>query len=38
VRTGTTLTTDEKNGHILNNEEANKFWKRQYQPGWEPVV
>lgn len=38
VRTGVTLKTDAKNGHILNNEEANKYWKRTYQPGWEPTV
>ena len=38
VRTGTTLKTDAKNGHILDNEKANKYWKRDYQPGWEPTV
>ena len=38
VRTGTTLAIDEKNGHILNDEEANKYWKREYQPGWEPSI
>ena len=38
VRTGTTLKTDAKNGHIMNNEEAKKYWKREYQPGWEPTV
>lgn len=38
VRTGTTFAIDEKNGHILNNEEANKYWKREYQPGWEPSI
>lgn len=38
VRTGTTLKTDAKNGHILNNEKANQYWKRDYQPGWEPTV
>ena len=38
VRTGATLKTDEKNGHILNNEEAKKYWKREYQPGWEPTI
>jgi predicted dehydrogenase len=38
VRTGATLKTDGKNGHILNNEEAKKYWKREYQPGWEPTI
>lgn len=33
-----TLQTDEKNGHIINNERAAQFWKRTYQPGWEPTV
>ncbi|MEO8962591.1 MAG: Gfo/Idh/MocA family oxidoreductase [Ginsengibacter sp.] len=38
VRTGTTIKTDSKNGHIINNDEANKYWKREYQPGWEPTI
>ncbi len=38
VRTGTTLKTDAKNGHIIDNEEANRYWKREYQPGWEPTL
>ena len=38
VRTGTTLKTDGKNGHIINNEQANRYWKREYQPGWEPTL
>ncbi len=37
-RTGRTLTTDPQNGHILNDEEALKLWRREYEPGWEPVV
>lgn len=35
-RTSQTLVCDAKNGHILNNAEAQKLWKRQYEPGWEP--
>ena len=38
VRVGTTLKTDSKNGHIINNGEANRYWKREYQPGWKPTV
>jgi len=38
LRTGTILKTDEKNGHILDNAEAGKYWKREYEPGWEPLV
>lgn len=37
-RTGTTLDIDPKNGHILNNQEAMKYWKRTYQKGWEPTI
>ena len=33
-----TLQTDATNGHILHHEEAEKFWKREYAPGWEPTV
>lgn len=37
-RTGRTLKCDPKNGAILNDDEAIKYWKREYEPGWEPVV
>jgi len=37
-RTGRTLHCDPKNGHILNDKEAMKYWKREYQKGWEPKV
>jgi predicted dehydrogenase len=37
-RTGRTLKTDPTNGHILNDKEAMKLWKREYQPGWEPKI
>ncbi len=35
-RTGRTLECDPANGHILNDADANKLWKREYEPGWEP--
>ena len=39
VRAGSvSLQTDPKTGHIIGNEEAKKYWQRQYEPGWEPVV
>jgi predicted dehydrogenase len=38
LRSGHTLNIDPKNGHILNDAEAMKYWSRQYQPGWEPKV
>jgi hypothetical protein len=37
-RSGSTLEIDSKNGHILNNKEALKYWSRTYQPGWEPKL
>src|SRR5215203_576999 len=38
LRSGSTLNIDPKNGHILNDGEAIKYWSREYQPGWEPKV
>ncbi len=39
VRSGNiSFKTNPENGHILDNEEANKYWKRDYQKGWEPTV
>lgn len=37
-RTGGALTIDPTNGHIKNNKEAEKLWRRTYQSGWEPTV
>lgn len=37
-RTGDVLHCDPSNGHILDNEEAMKLWKREYAEGWEPQV
>lgn len=37
-RTGRTLHCDPANGHILNDEKAMAFWRRDYQKGWEPAV
>ena len=37
-RTGHTLHCDPKNGHILNDDAANRLWKREYENGWEPKV
>lgn len=38
LRSGQTLNIDPRNGHITNNTEALKYWKRTYEPGWEPTV
>jgi len=37
-RTGRTLHCDVDNGHILNDDDAMKLWKRSYEKGWEPRV
>ena len=37
-RTGRALTIDDKSGHILNDNDATKFWAREYEKGWEPVL
>lgn len=37
-RTGRTLHTDPTNGHILNDKQAMKLWRREYEKGWEPKV
>jgi predicted dehydrogenase len=38
LRVGRTLQLNKQNGHILNDTEAAKLWKRAYEPGWEPTV
>lgn len=37
-RSGTTLNIDPSNGRIRDNREANMYWSRDYEPGWEPKV
>jgi predicted dehydrogenase len=37
-RTGRTLNCDPKNGHILDDADAMKYWEREYEKGWEPKV
>ena len=37
-RTGKQLSCNPANGHILNDEAAMAYWKRQYEKGWEPVL
>ncbi len=37
-RSGSILTTDPANGHILHNKEAAQLWGRSYEKGWEPKV
>ncbi|MAT13762.1 MAG: dehydrogenase [Planctomyces sp.] len=37
-RTGRTLHCNPENGHIIGDDTAMKYWKREYEPGWEPQV
>ena len=37
-RVGRELHCDTANGHILNDRDAMKLWRRKYEPGWEPEV
>lgn len=37
-RVGRSLYCDPKNGHILKDRQAAKFWSREYEKGWAPQV
>jgi predicted dehydrogenase len=37
-RVGRGLRCNHANGHIEGDAEAGKLWRRDYEPGWEPVV
>jgi len=37
-RSGNTLNLNPSTGHILNDPSSEKYWSRDYQPGWEPVI
>lgn len=37
-RTGRVLNCDPKNGRILNDAAAMKYWRREYEKGWEPKI
>jgi len=37
-RTGSILTCDPTNGHILKNKKAMQLWAREYEKGWEMKV
>lgn len=36
--TGETLYCDQRNGHLVGNPQAMKYWSREYEPGWEPTI
>ena len=35
--TGRKLRTDRGSGRIVGDQDAMKYWKREYAPGWEPM-
>lgn len=35
---GRSLQVDAKSGRILGDAQAMQLWKREYEPGWEPIV
>jgi len=37
-RVGRTLNLNPANGHIIGDSEAQHFWSRDYEPGWEPKI
>lgn len=37
-RTGRTVVSDPANGHILNDEDQQKLWQRDYEPAWKDDV
>lgn len=37
-RVGRQLNCNPENGHIVNDHDAMKLWKRKYERGWEPKV
>jgi len=37
-RVGRTLNLNPANGHIIGDNEAQGFWSRDYEPGWEPKI
>ena len=36
--TGRELHTEGKSGRIINDQEAEKYWQREYATGWTPVI
>ena len=38
LRTGHMLRINPANGHIIGDNDAQQYWSRHYEPGWEPKV
>ncbi len=37
-RTNSVLKTNPDDGHVIGNDEAERFWSREYADGWQPEV
>lgn len=37
-KVGRNLSIDQRNGHIVGDDEANRYWGREYEKGWEPTT
>ena len=37
-RTGRSLNVDNKTGHVVGDPEAERYWAREYEKGWEMVI
>jgi len=38
LRTGRVLEINPANGRIINDSDAQRYWSRSYEQGWEPKV
>jgi predicted dehydrogenase len=38
LRTGRTLDINPADGRIINDNDAQRYWSRSYEPGWEPRI
>ena len=38
LRTGSTLYINQDTGYVMENAEAERLWRRDYEPGWKPKV
>jgi len=37
-RTGRSININPANGRIVNDSDAQRFWSRDYEKGWEPKI